>query len=54
MTTRISSKLAALTIALTMNVLLMGGIAYVFDAQVHQNFSIVSFAKQLSVFQWLV
>ncbi|HEX3913971.1 MAG TPA: hypothetical protein VHW71_10720 [Steroidobacteraceae bacterium] len=54
MTTRISSKLAALAIALSMNALLIGGVAYLFDAQVQQNLSIVSFAKQLAVFQWLV
>lgn len=54
MTTRISSKFAALAIALIMNALLMGGVAYLFDAQIHQNFSIVSFARQLAVFQWLV
>ena len=54
MTTRISSKLAALAIALTVNVLLVGGVAYLFDAQAHQNLSIISFAKQLAVFQWLV
>lgn len=54
MSTRISSKLAAFAIALTMNALLIGGVAYLFDAQVHQNLSIISFAKQLAVFQWLV
>lgn len=54
MTTRISSKLAALAIALSVNALLMAGVAYLFDVQIHENFSIVSFAKQLAVFQWLV
>ncbi len=37
MTTRTSSKLAALAIALVMNSLMMGGIAYLFNAQLHQN-----------------
>ena len=33
MTTQISAKLAALGIALVMNFAMMGGIAYVFNAQ---------------------
>ncbi len=36
MTTRISSKLAALGLALIINSLMMGGIAYLFNAQLHQ------------------
>jgi len=37
MTTQISSKLAALGVALMMNILMIGGIAYLFNAQLHQN-----------------
>jgi hypothetical protein len=54
MTTRISSKLAAVAFALMMNSLIMGGVAYLFDAQVHGQLSVISFAKQLATFQWLI
>jgi hypothetical protein len=54
MYTRISSKLAALAIALMMNGFIIGGVAYLFDAQTQQNLSVISFAKQLAAFQWLI
>jgi hypothetical protein len=54
MNTRISSKLAALAIALTMNGFIIGGVAYLFDAQKQQHLSVISFAKQLAAFQWLI
>jgi hypothetical protein len=54
MTTRISSKLAALAIALTMNGFIIGGVAYLFDVQTQQHLSVISFAKQLAAFQWLI
>ena len=44
MTTEISTKLAALAVALMMNGLLMGGVAYVFNGQLHQHASIISLA----------
>ena len=37
MTTQISTKLAALGIALMMNSLLMAGVAYLFNGQLHQH-----------------
>ena len=37
MTTQISTKLAALGIALTMNILLIAGVAYMFSAQSPHN-----------------
>ena len=40
MNTQISSKLAALAIALMMNSLLIGGVAYVFNTQIHQESAI--------------
>ena len=43
MNTQISTKLAALAVALMMNSLLIGGVAYLFNSQVHQT-SIVSLA----------
>jgi hypothetical protein len=54
MNTRISSKLAALAIALMMNGLILGGVAYLFDVQTQQHVAVISFAKQLAAFQWLI
>jgi hypothetical protein len=44
MNTQISTKLAALAVALMMNGLLMGGVAYVFNGQLHQHSAIISLA----------
>jgi hypothetical protein len=54
MKTRISSKLAALAIALMMNGFILGGVAYLFDLQTQQHMSVISFAKQLATLQWLI
>jgi hypothetical protein len=54
MNTRISSKLAVLAIALTMNGFIIGGLAYLFDLQTQQPLSLISFAKQLAAIQWLI
>jgi hypothetical protein len=54
MDTRISSKLGALALALMMNGFIIGGVAYLFDAQNQQHSSVISFAKQLATFQWLI
>jgi hypothetical protein len=54
MNTRISAKLAALAIALMMNGFIIGGVAYLFDAQTQQHLSVISFAKQLATLQWLI
>jgi hypothetical protein len=54
MNTRITSKLAALAIALMMNSLIIGGVAYLFDAQTQQHSSMISFAQRLAAFQWLI
>jgi hypothetical protein len=45
MTTQLSSKLAALAIALMMNGLIIGAAAYLFDGQIHQRDTAVSFAS---------
>ena len=37
MTTQLSTKLAALAVALTLNSMMIGGIAYLFDGQLHQR-----------------
>jgi len=54
MNTQISTKLAALATALMMNGLIIGGVAYLFDAQTQQHLSVISVAKQLATFQWLI
>jgi hypothetical protein len=54
MNTRISSKLAALAITLMMNSFIIGGVAYLFDAQTQQHLSAISTAKRLAAFQWLI
>jgi hypothetical protein len=45
MTTQISTKLAALAVALMMNSLLIGGVAYLFSGQLHQHAPITSLAR---------
>jgi uncharacterized membrane protein len=54
MNTQISSKLAAFAIALMMNSFIIGGVAYLFDAQTQQHSSLISLAKQIATFQWLI
>jgi hypothetical protein len=44
MNTQISTKLAALAVALVMNSLLIGGVAYLFNGQLHQHTAIISLA----------
>jgi hypothetical protein len=54
MTTRLSAKLAALAIALMMNTLIIGGVAYLFEAQTHEHTSLFSMAKHIAKFQRLI
>jgi hypothetical protein len=42
MNSRISSKLAALAIALMMNTIIVAAVAYLFDAQIQQHSTVVS------------
>jgi hypothetical protein len=42
MNTQISTKLAALAVALMMNSLLIGGVAYLFNGQAHQHAVVTS------------
>ena len=44
MNTQISTKLAALAIALMMNSLLIGGVAYLFNGPLQQHATVVSLA----------
>jgi hypothetical protein len=54
MNTRTSSKLAAFAFALMMNGFIIVGVAYLFDAQTQQHSSLLSLAKQIATFQWLI
>jgi hypothetical protein len=57
MTTRISTKLAALAIALMMNSILFGGVAYLFGTQAHQHSPLVALivlVKQIGTFHVLI
>jgi len=45
MNTQISSKLAALAVALVMNSLILGGVAYLFNGQLHQHVAVISLAQ---------
>jgi hypothetical protein len=49
MNTQISTKLAALAVALVMNSLLMGGVAYVFSAEAGRTTTIVAERAVLTV-----
>jgi hypothetical protein len=44
MNTQISTKLTALAVALMMNSLLIGGVAYLFSAPLHQHMAVMSVA----------
>jgi hypothetical protein len=44
MNTQISTKLAALAVALMMNSLIIGGVAYLFNGQAHQPTAVTSLA----------
>ena len=57
MNTRISSKLAALAVALMMNSILFGGVAYLFDTQAHPHsplIALIALVKQIATFQALI
>jgi hypothetical protein len=45
MTTQISTKLAALAVALMMNSLIIGGVAYAFNSQLHQHTGVASLVQ---------
>jgi hypothetical protein len=45
MTTQISTKLAALAVALVMNSLIIGGVAYAFNSQLHQHAAVASLVQ---------
>jgi hypothetical protein len=48
MNTSISTKLAALGLALMFNSVIMGGIAYLFNAQIGQTAAVISLADSTS------
>jgi hypothetical protein len=45
MNTQISTKLAALAVALMMNSLIVGGVAYLFNSQLHQHATVTSLVQ---------
>jgi hypothetical protein len=45
MNTQISTKLAALAVALMMNSLIIGGVAYLFNSQLHQHAAVTSLVQ---------
>jgi hypothetical protein len=45
MNTQISTKFAALAVALMMNSLIIGGIAYLFNGPLHQHTTVLSVAS---------
>lgn len=49
MNTQISSKLAAFAVALMMNSLLIGGVAYLFDGQIRQYSNSISLDRAASL-----
>ena len=52
--TTLSSKLAALAMALTVNSLIMGAVGYLFEIQSHPHLSVISFARQVVAHQWFI
>jgi hypothetical protein len=48
MNTQISTKLAALAVALMMNSLLIGGVAYLFSSPLHQHVTAISQAHAVT------
>ena len=48
MNTQISTKLTALAVALMMNSLLIGGVAYLFNAPLHQHTAVMSVAHTVA------
>jgi uncharacterized membrane protein len=45
MTTQLSTKFAALAVALTINGMMIGGVAYLFSGQIHQSPSMTALAR---------
>ncbi len=48
MNTQITTKLAALAVALMMNSLIIGGVAYLFNGQLHQHAAIGALVQAAS------
>jgi hypothetical protein len=48
MNTQISTKLAALAVALMMNSLIIGGVAYAFNSQLHQRTAAASLVQAVA------
>jgi hypothetical protein len=46
MTTQLSTKFAALALALTINGMMIGGVAYLFSGQIHPSAAVTALASQ--------
>ena len=49
MTTQLSTKLAALAVALMVNGMMIGGVAYLFSAQLHQPTTVTALGAATSM-----
>jgi hypothetical protein len=52
--TTLSSKLTALAMALVMNTLILGAVAYLFEVQSHPHLSVMAFARAVAAHQWVI
>ena len=50
----LSTKLTALAATLLMNGLVMGAVGYLFEIQSHPHMSVISFARRVVTYQWLI
>jgi hypothetical protein len=50
----LSTKLTAFAMALTVNSLIIGAVGYLFELQSHPHLSLLSFARQVAMYQWLI
>ena len=50
----LSSKLSAVVAALLLDGLIMLAVGYLFEMQSHPHLSVVTFARQLVVHQWII
>jgi hypothetical protein len=50
----LSTKLTAFAMALMVNSLIIGAVGYLFELQSHPHLSLLSFARQVVAYQWLI
>ncbi|HEY2532521.1 MAG TPA: hypothetical protein VGJ20_32075 [Xanthobacteraceae bacterium] len=52
MNTTISTKLAALVMALSVNSLIIAAVGYLFEIQAHPQMSVIAFARHIATYSW--